>query len=398
MPLKILLILGGLSAFGPLAIDLYLPAFPAMAEAFATDSEHIQLSLSAYFLGLALGQLFYGPIADRFGRRKPLLFGIGLFCAASLACALAPTLEWLIVARFAQALGGCAGIVVNRAVVRDLCEPIEAAKAFSQLMLVMGVAPILAPLAGGWLLALGNWTWIFLFLTLFSAVFSFAVFFGLKETLPPTVTPPALSSALGRYRRLLGEPLFMFHALTGGIAMAGMFAYIAGSPFLIIELYGISAAHFGWFFAINASGFILFAQINSWFLRRHPPMKLLRFTTLFFAVCNVLLLTVAIYQPMSLWPFLLPLFGSVAVIALVLPNSSAEAMAGQGHQAGVASALMGTMQFVIAGITSALVGILHDGTAVPMTAVMATCGIGSLVMARLAQRATVKKAQAALAN
>lgn len=397
MPFKILLILGGLSAFGPLAIDLYLPAFPAMAVALATDSEHIQLSLSAYFVGLALGQLFYGPIADRFGRRKPLLFGIGLFCVASLACALAPTIEWLIAARFAQALGGCAGIVVNRAVVRDLCEPIEAAKAFSQLMLIMGVAPILAPLAGGWLLELGNWTWIFLFLTLFSAVFSFAVFFGLKETLAPSATPPALSSALGRYRRLFSEPLFMFHALTGGIAMAGMFAYIAGSPFLIIELYGIPAAHFGWFFAINASGFILFAQVNSWLLRRHPPMKLLRFTTVFFAVCNLILLGVAVYQPATLWPFLLPLFGSVAVIALVLPNSSAEAMAGQGHQAGVASALMGTMQFVIAGITSALVGLLHDGTAVPMTAVMAACGIGALVMAQLAQRTAARKKQAALA-
>jgi MFS family permease len=154
MPLHILLILGGLSAFGPLSIDMYLPAFPAMAEDLGVSSEQIQLSLSVYFIGLASGQLVYGPLADRFGRRKPLLFGIGLFCVASLACALAPTLEWLLAARFAQALGGCAGMVVNRAVVRDLCEPIDAAKAFSQLMLIMGVAPILAPLAGTALLGL----------------------------------------------------------------------------------------------------------------------------------------------------------------------------------------------------------------------------------------------------
>ncbi|MFN3581697.1 MAG: multidrug effflux MFS transporter, partial [Pseudomonas sp.] len=240
MPLKFLLILGGLSAFGPLAIDLYLPAFPAMAESFGTDSKHIQLSLAAYFVGLAIGQVFYGPVADRYGRRKPLLFGIGLFATASLACALAPTLEWLLAARFAQALGGCAGMVVTRAVVRDLCTPIEAAKAFSQLMLVMGIAPILAPLAGGWILTIGDWSLIFLFLTTFAALFALAVFFGLPETLAQDRPKSPLSSAWGRYMGLLREPLFMCHALTGGFAMAGMFAYIAGSPFIIIELYGVS--------------------------------------------------------------------------------------------------------------------------------------------------------------
>src|SRR5690554_7531997 len=155
MPFRLLLILGGLSAFGPLAIDLYLPAFPAMARSFATDTEHVQLSLSVYFVGLALGQVFYGPVADRFGRRKPLLFGIGLFTLASLGCALAPTLVWLLVARFAPALGACDGMVVNRAVGRDICTPIEAARAFSQLMLVRGVAAVLAPLAGGWLMLFG---------------------------------------------------------------------------------------------------------------------------------------------------------------------------------------------------------------------------------------------------
>jgi len=186
MPFNILLILGGLSAFGPLAIDLYLPAFPAMASSFGTDIEHIQLSMSVYFLGLASGQIFYGPLADRFGRRKPLLFGIALFALASLACALAPTLEWLLAARFAQALGGCAGMVVTRAVVRDLCKPIDAAKAFSQLMLVMGVAPILAPLGGGLFLKLGGWPLIFLFLAAFSSLFavsSFRFFFALFSSL-----------------------------------------------------------------------------------------------------------------------------------------------------------------------------------------------------------------------
>lgn len=386
MPLRLLLILGGLSAFGPLAVDLYLPAFPAMAASFATDTEHVQLSLSVYFLGLAIGQVFYGPVADRFGRRKPLLFGIGLFTLASLACALAPTLEWLLAARFAQALGGCAGMVVNRAVVRDLCSPIESARVFSKLMLVMGVAPILAPLVGGWLMLLGGWQSIFGFLTLFSAAFLLLVWLRLPETLPAGGPRSQLSSALGRYGRLLREPEFMFHALTGGLAMAGMFAYIAGSPFVFIQLYGVPAEHYGWLFGLNSAGFILAAQFNGRLLRRRTPLQLLRSTTLVFMGGTLLLPLIALLQFESLWPLMVPLFLCMAALALVVPNSSACALAGQGHQAGVASALMGTLQFAIAGVVSALVGALHDGTALPMALMIALCGMGAAGMAFMARR------------
>lgn len=387
MPLHILLILGGLSAFGPLSIDMYLPAFPAMAEDLGVSSEQIQLSLSVYFIGLASGQLVYGPLADRFGRRKPLLFGIGLFCLASLACALAPTLEWLLAARFAQALGGCAGMVVNRAVVRDLCEPIDAAKAFSQLMLIMGVAPILAPLAGTALLGLAGWASIFWFLAVFSGLFALAVYFFLPETLPPHMAPPPLRSAFGRYTGLLREPLFMFHALTGGVAMAGMFAYIAGSPYVFLELYQVPVEQYAWLFGSIAAGFILSAQLNSRLLRRWSQLALIRGTTFIYMLATVTLLLAAWLQVESLWLFLPPLVLSVAIISQVLPNASACALAGHGHQAGIASALMGTMQFAIAGITSAAVGMLHDNTAVPMAGVMAVCGLLTVVMAALARRA-----------
>lgn len=395
MPLRLLLILGGLSAFGPLAIDLYLPAFPAIARSFITDTEHVQLSLAVYFVGLALGQVFYGPIADRFGRRKPLLFGIGVFSLASLACALAPTLEWLLVARFFQALGGCAGMVVNRAVVRDLCSPIESAKVFSKLMLVMGIAPILAPLAGGWLMLAGGWRSIFGFLMLFSAAFWLLVLLRLPETLPADGPRSQLSSALGRYGRLLREPEFMFHALTGGMAMAGMFAYIAGSPFVFIQLYGIPAEHYGWLFGINSAGFILAAQFNSRFLRRRTPLQLLRTTTVLFMFSTLALPLIALAQTESLWPLMVPLFFCMAILALVVPNSSACALAGQGHQAGVASALMGTMQFTVAGLVSAAVGALHDGTALPMAAMIALCGVGSATMALLARRVERRKLEVA---
>ena len=395
MPLRLLLILGGLSAFGPLAIDLYLPAFPAIARSFITDTEHVQLSLAVYFVGLALGQVFYGPVADRFGRRKPLLFGIGVFSLASLACALAPTLEWLLVARFFQALGGCAGMVVNRAVVRDLCSPIESAKVFSKLMLVMGIAPILAPLAGGWLMLAGGWRSIFGFLMLFSAAFWLLVLLRLPETLPADGPRSQLSSALGRYGRLLREPEFMFHALTGGMAMAGMFAYIAGSPFVFIQLYGVPAEHYGWLFGINSAGFILAAQFNSRFLRRRTPLQLLRTTTVLFMFSTLALPLIALAQTESLWPLMVPLFFCMAILALVVPNSSACALAGQGHQAGVASALMGTMQFTVAGLVSAAVGALHDGTALPMAAMIALCGVGSATMALLARRVERQKLEVA---
>ncbi len=393
MPFYILLILGALSAFGPLAIDMYLPAFPAIGAALSADAEQVQLSLSVYFLGLASGQLLYGPLADRFGRRKPLLVGVLLFCLASFACAMAPTLEWLLTARFVQALGGCAGMVVTRAVVRDLCAPIDAAKAFSQLMLIMGVAPILAPLLGGAMLKVAGWPSIFWFLTAFSALFALAVYFFLPETLPDNVPASKLSSALGRYLGLLREPVFMFHSLTGGVAMAGMFAYIAGSPYIFIELYGLSVDHYAWLFGTNAAGFILFAQFNSRLLRRHTPLNLLKGTTAVYLAATASLLLVALSHSPSIWLFLPPLFCSVAVISLVIPNASACALAGHGHQAGVASALMGTMQFAIAGLTSAAVGWLHDGSNVPMALVMASCGLVTVIMALLARRASANAPQ-----
>ncbi|UTW06625.1 Bcr/CflA family multidrug efflux MFS transporter [Pseudomonas benzenivorans] len=375
MNLRLLLILGALCAFGPLAIDFYLPSFPTLARAFATDVEHVQLSLAAYFVGLAIGQLIYGPLADRFGRRRPLLAGVLLFALASLACALATSLETLVVARFVQALGGCAGMVVTRAVVRDLCDPIASARVFSQLVLVMGVAPILAPLAGGLLLSSLGWQSIFVCLALFATLCWLAVALWLPETLSRKVTPAPLSGALGEYRRLLGDRPFIGHALTGGLSIAGMFAYIAGSPFVFIELYGVPAAHYGWLFGSNAAGFILAAQLNAWLVARHGPGYWLRRLVWFYLGCGLALLVIALSQPPVLWPLLVPLFGCIASLGVLLPNATACAMAGQGRHAGSASALLGSLQFAIAASAAALVGALHDGSAWPMATVICGCGV-----------------------
>jgi len=368
------LILGALSAFGPLAIDFYLPAFPAMAQAFATDEKHVQATLAAYFLGLSIGQLAYGPVADRFGRRKPLLFGVALFTLASLACAYAPNLDTLIVARFVQALGGCAGMVLSRAIVSDKCDPVASAKVFSQLMLVMGLAPILAPMLGGVLVNLAGWQSIFLALSLFSAASLLAVSLGLPESLPANMPRQPLSGALRQYLRLLTDRVFIGHALTGGIAIAGMFAYIAGSPFVFIKLYGVPAEHYGWLFGTNAAGFILVAQVNARLLAKRGPAFLLVRAVWLYLAAGLVLLGVAALRPAQLWPLLVPLFVCIASLGCIIPNASACAMSGQGARAGSASALMGCLQFSVAAGAASLVGVLHDGSAVPMTLVISLCG------------------------
>ncbi|WP_268797940.1 Bcr/CflA family multidrug efflux MFS transporter [Pseudomonas huanghezhanensis] len=381
MNLKTILILGALSAFGPLAIDFYLPGFPAIALAFGTDEKHVQLTLASYFLGLSIGQLAYGPVADRFGRRIPLLFGVGLFTLASLACAFAPTLEWLIAARFVQALGGCAGMVLSRAIVSDTCNPVESAKVFSQLMLVMGLAPILAPMLGGLMVNVYGWQSIFLALTIFSAAISLAVALGLPESMPAGHPRQPLSGAFGQYRRLLGDRVLLGHALTGGIAIAGMFSYIAGSPFVFIKLYGVPPEHYGWLFGINAAGFILTAQVNARLVGRFGPARLLSRAVWVYLAAALTLLLIANLHTEKLWPLLVPLFIYIASLGCILPNASACAMTGQGKRAGSASALLGCLQFSVAAGAAALVGVLHDGTAVPMATVITLCGVCAVGLA-----------------
>jgi DHA1 family bicyclomycin/chloramphenicol resistance-like MFS transporter len=386
MNLKTILILGALSAFGPLAIDFYLPGFPAMALAFGTDEKHIQTTLAAYFLGLSIGQLIYGPVADRFGRRVPLLVGVVLFTLASLACAFAPNLEWLIAARFVQALGGCAGMVLSRAIVSDKCDAVGSAKVFSQLMLVMGLAPILAPMLGGLLVNTWGWQWIFILLTLFSAACTAAVALGLPESMPADRPRQPLSGALGLYWSLLRDRVYLGHALTGGIAMAGMFAYIAGSPFVFIKLYGVPAEHYGWLFGSNAAGFIIMAQVNARLLAKRGPAFLLSRMVFVYLAAGAALLALCALQTAALWPLLVPLFACIASLGCIIPNASACAMSGQGSRAGSASALLGCLQFSLAAGAASLVGVLHDGSAAPMALVICSCGVLAVVASVLTRR------------
>jgi DHA1 family bicyclomycin/chloramphenicol resistance-like MFS transporter len=372
----LILLLGTLTAIGPTAIDMYLPALPNIGREFAAPARDVQLTLAVYFVGLALGQLLYGPISDRMGRKGPMLFGLGLFTAASLGCALAPNIWVLVACRFLQALGGCAAIVVSRAIVRDAFPVQDAARVFSLMTLVMGVAPILAPLAGAGLLAVASWHVIFLAIAGFGTLTFALAAFGLPETRPATRRQAEAPASLAEdLRHLLKDRHFLGYSLAGGMAQAGMFTYIAGAPFVFIELHQLSATTFSWIFGINAMGLIVASQANAWLLKRRDPHGLLRRSVMAPGAFGLALTAAAATGAGGTWGLLVPLFGFVASLGFVQPNATAAALEQHGRRAGFASAVMGAMQFALAAIASAMIGRMHDASALPMALVMATCGM-----------------------
>ena len=376
------LILSALVAFAPMSIDMYLPALPALERYFAADTAAVQHTLASFFIGLAIGQLLYGPVADKYGRKPPLYFGLGLYVIASAACALAPGIGSLIALRFMQAVSGCAGMVVARAVVRDLYDRQESARVFSILLMVMGIAPIVAPLAGGYMLTWFGWRSIFWVLALFGIACLLAVKFKLPETIPSDRPRIALSNAMGNYISLLADRRYLGYALSGGFGQAGMFAYISGSPFVFIDLYGVPAHAYGWLFGLNAMGIVGFTQVNRRLLLKYDSDRILNFGNLAGFLMCVVLLAAALSNAAGLIGILVPLFFVVAFRGLTFPNASAGAMAPFPEKAGSASALLGSVQFAIAAIASAAVGLFHNGTAVPMAAVISTCGLLAFVSYR----------------
>ncbi len=370
-----IILMGALTAIAPLSIDMYLPSFPAIATELSALGR-VELTLAAFFIGVALGQLFYGPVSDRFGRKPPLYFGLALFALASTGAALAQSIEALILWRFLQGLGGCAGMVIARAVVRDRCEPQEAAKAFSLLMLVMGLAPILAPLLGSFLLKVASWRALFAVLAAFSLLCLFAIWKTLQESHDTrTAHPLRLGLVLRDYASLLQHRPFMAYTLASGLAFSGMFAYIAGSPFVLMQLHGLSPQQYGWMFGANAFGLIAASQINMRLLRQHDMTRLLQAGLIIAASAGLLLLTLTALHLLTLPLLLAGLFVFTSSMGLIAPNGGAAALADQGAKAGTASALMGALQFTLATLTGASMSLWHDGTILPLVSVMAFCGV-----------------------
>ncbi len=383
MSRRFVVLLGLLTALTPMSIDMYLPSLPTLERAFATDSASVQLTLAAFFIGLALGQAFYGPFTDRFGRKTPLCVGLAVYAVASAGCALAARIETLIAWRFVQALGGCAGLVIPRAMVRDVFDHQASARVFSLLLLVMGAAPILAPLVGGQLLVWLGWRAIFVTLALAGLAGLVAALIWLRETRPATsVAPPGLGDALRGYLRLLADRRYLGYTFTAAFSMAGMFAYIAGSPFVFIDLYGVPPSAYGWLFGLNAFGLIAASQVNNRLLVVLRADLILSRAIVATAALAVGVFVLAVTRVAGLVGLLVPLFGFMASLGFIQPNAVAGALAGHPQRAGRAAALLGTVQFTAATLTGALVGMLHDGTAVPLAAVVAGCGVLALAAHR----------------
>ncbi|HAE0520926.1 TPA_asm: Bcr/CflA family efflux MFS transporter [Salmonella enterica subsp. enterica serovar Enteritidis str. P125109] len=378
--LTLILILGSLAALGPLSIDMYLPAFPDMSRSFDASASLIQLSLTACMLGMALGQLIVGPLSDVRGRKRPLMIALLAYLLASLACAMAPTIEVLIALRFIQGAAGASGIVISRAIVRDLFEGPELTRFFAALSLVNGTAPILAPVIGGQLLRFGDWHFVFYLLAILSTLMLLAVALRLPETLPlERRVEGNLTTTLKTFGRLLTDRVFIGYAFAQAFVMGAMFAYISGSPFVLQNIYGASPQQFSFLFGLNGIGIILAAQIAGRLAGRVDSERLMRISLTVVASASILLFFALTLTDQLIF-VMIPLFFVVSSVGLISTLGFTLAMQNYGVTAGSASALLGLLPMLVGSLVSPLVGIMGEQSAVPMGLIIMTLDCLALVL------------------
>ncbi|MFJ9180508.1 multidrug effflux MFS transporter [Streptomyces sp. NPDC102360] len=380
--LLVTFILGGLTAVPPLSMDMYLPALPEVTEVLHTSAATAQLTLTACLTGMALGQLVVGPMSDKWGRRRPLIVSLLIYIVATAICAFAPNATLLIAFRLMQGLAGSAGIVIARAVVRDLYDGVAMARFFSSLMLISGIAPIVAPLIGGQVLRFTDWRGVFVVLTFIGIALTAVVWKFLPETLAPERRHSGgTGEALRTMRGLLADRVFLGYTVVGGFAFAALFAYVSASPFVIQEIYGASPQTFSLLFGLNSIGLIAVGQLNGKVLVGRVNLdKVLGIglTLVVLSAAFLLLAATGVFgspEELGLAPVAAGLFVLMASMALTTPNTNALALMRTPHAAGSASALLGTSSFLIGAIASPLVGIAGEHTAVPMALVQLVCGL-----------------------
>ncbi len=380
---RLAVILGALTAMGPLAIDMYLPALPGIARELGVPVAAVQESLASYFIGIGFGQAVYGPLSDRLGRKPALYLGLTIFIGASLGCAFTTSVTQLVVFRFLQALGGCAPLVVPRAVVRDYFDGPESVRMLSMLVLVMMLGPILAPFIGGQLLIHFGWRSVFFVLAGYGLTWLVLAAWLLPESLPSEQRRrESVAAIAATYLRILRDRQYLGRVLTGGFVFAGLLAYISGSAFVYIELFHVAPERFGLYFGANAVGLMVAAQINRYLAGRVPPEVIVGAVLPVAVVAGAMLLVDAYTGFGGFAGILVPLFCFVICHGFVGPNSTALAMSPYGAVAGSASALMGTIQFALGAATGELVSAFGNGTAVPFAAVIAGCGLAAFAVHR----------------
>lgn len=380
--LRLAVILGLISAVGPFAIDMYLPALPSIGQDLGTTTAAVQMSLFVFFLALAVGQIFVGPISDMFGRKTPLYAGLALFAVGGVGAALAPNVEWLIAFRFIQGLGATAGMVVPRAIVRDLHTGAEAARLMSLLMLVFSVSPILAPLVGSIVIEALGWRAVFWFVT-GAAFIGMMLISAIKETRPPEQRiGSSFASALVGYKVLIRDRNFLGLTFIGSFGIASFFIYLASSSFVLIEHYGLSPTLYSIAFSVNAVAFFAMAQLTGPLTERFGLARVVRVAVAGYSATAVILMAAMSGGAQGLEVLVAGLFVSFGFLGLVIPSTAVLAMEEHGDIAGTASALMGTLQFVTGAVAMGVSGLFFDGTPLPMVAGIAVAAVIALVLAQ----------------
>jgi DHA1 family bicyclomycin/chloramphenicol resistance-like MFS transporter len=376
------LILGLLSAVGPFAIDMYLPAMPAIAAALGADVAAVQLTLTSYFVAFGLAQLFYGPWADQVGRKLPLYTGVGIFILGSMGCALAPSIGWLIAARAVQGMGGAVLMVVPRAIVRDMHTGTQATKLMAMIMLVISISPMLAPLAGSGLIVIGGWQIIFWVLAIVALLSLTLVGTVLPETLAVEHRVKVnLANLWSGTKVLVRDPVFMGLTLIGGFGFSSFMVFIASAAFVYTDQFGLTPTGFSIAFAVNAVGFFGASQMAAPLGEKFGILPVMRCAVIGFAGFSIALLMVGFAGYASLYVIIAGLFLANACLGLILPTTMVVALDPHGEIAGLASSLGGTLQMVTGGLMVVVTGLFFDGTAVPMVAGIALCALLALVTA-----------------
>lgn len=383
----LILLLGSLTALGPFSIDMYLPGFPAIARDLNTTVLRVSLSLSSYFIGLSAGQLLYGPLLDRFGRKKPLYIGLTIYILSALGCVFAGSLNTLVALRFLQAIGSCAAAVASVALVRDLFPVHENAKVFALLMLVVGVSPMLAPTIGGYVTVHLGWHAVFIILMALGLLNLICSILWIPDSYQPDTSLSLKPLPILRnFLSVIKEPQFYTYTFSGALAFSGLFAYISGSPLIFIELFKVKAETYGWIFALLAGGLIGSGQVNTLMLKRYTSQQLVLAALICQVITVLIFLTASIFNWFGLTETIVLLFIFLCCIGFTSPNASALSLAPFTRNAGSASALMGALQMGIGALASFAVSIFDVKSAVPMVAIMTGTSFLALIVLLIGRR------------